>query len=335
MPIFGHSDFDAAFTPNVAFDAPQRGRVRVHQVRTSDVVLPTGQLIACDPSDRMLDCGPFDRWVRPGAYPVDLSLVEYGFGEQDAYRVACAKLILGEGPPVRWEMALQPGERLDDLPLGGFHGYGVDGGTGCFIDQQTANHLSTDDWENLWIDRMVEMLCSRDGNRKYWGCLEIDPQSGGNVVFFDSGDGDGAYPSYWGLDRTGAVSALVTDFGMLIETLHRSVEFNIRDHLGHTLSHPDFAALKVSPRIVPLDSAPDSGLHVELHGNGSPCSVSVVSNGIEHRGDGPRIWYNPEIWAMSYVLNEPLSPDAKLVIRYRVGCQALEPIYDADDLLES
>lgn len=35
------------------------------------------------------------------------------------------------------------------------------------------------------------------------------------LLFFSSGDGDGAYPSYWGFDDAGQLCCLMTDFRIL------------------------------------------------------------------------------------------------------------------------
>jgi Protein of unknown function (DUF4241) len=45
--------------------------------------------------------------------------------------------------------------------------------------------------------------------------VDVDPGSGTNVVAFSSGFGDGAYPSFVGLDRDGRPAVVLTDFGVL------------------------------------------------------------------------------------------------------------------------
>jgi hypothetical protein len=57
----------------------------------------------------------------------------------------------------------------------------------------------------------------RDGLVGAKNCADfvLDPDSGLNVVFFTSGDGDGEYASYWGYDAVSDLACLVTDFGLL------------------------------------------------------------------------------------------------------------------------
>ena len=45
--------------------------------------------------------------------------------------------------------------------------------------------------------------------------VTVDPASGANVIGFSSGFGDGAYPSWFGLDANGDPLVLLTDFGIL------------------------------------------------------------------------------------------------------------------------
>ncbi len=43
----------------------------------------------------------------------------------------------------------------------------------------------------------------------------VDEATGANVIGFSSGFGDGAYPSWFGLDAGGAPIVLLTDFAIL------------------------------------------------------------------------------------------------------------------------
>jgi hypothetical protein len=176
-----------------------------------ELVLPTGRIVACDPFLVFGDEEPFTRGVAPGRYPVLVNVVE---AEGDA-RVGYAIVRFGERPPVRWEMALVPGQDAGMLGEGEFFGYGVDAGTGCFMDAQVARVLAERATEeNEHNGDLLEAMEKTYVHTWSWVDVVLDPATGANVVVFSSGWGDGSYPSFWGFDEGGAVACLVTDFGI-------------------------------------------------------------------------------------------------------------------------
>jgi hypothetical protein len=187
----------------------KRPTLKLHTL--GELVLPTGRIVACDPFLAYGDEEPFTRGVAPGRYPVLVNVAE---DEGDA-RVAYAIVRFGGRPPVRWEMALLPGQDTGALGEGEFFGYGVDAGTGCFMDAQVVPVLverSTE--ENEHNGDLVEAMEKTYVHTWSWLDVVLDPATGANVVAFSSGWGDGSYPSFWGFDETGAVACLVTDFGL-------------------------------------------------------------------------------------------------------------------------
>jgi hypothetical protein len=65
---------------------------------------------------------------------------------------------------------------------------------------------------------LLELVNRAGYDKRPAASLCIDARSGGNLVAFRSGAGDGSYGVYVGYDASGAVAAFVTDFG-LIEAL--------------------------------------------------------------------------------------------------------------------
>jgi Protein of unknown function (DUF4241) len=187
-------------------------RLTLHDL--GELVLPTGQVVACDPFVVSKNEEPFTVRVRPGRYPVSVNVARF---DSDDQRVAYSILRLSDAAPVRWEMALLPGQSADGLKDDEFHGYGVDSGTGCFMDVEAARILAVgSNWENEHHEALEEM------NKTYvhtwaWVNTVLDPARSANVVAFSSGYGDGTYPSYWGYDANGQVACLVTDFGVFYE----------------------------------------------------------------------------------------------------------------------
>jgi hypothetical protein len=116
-------------------------------------------------------------------------------------------------------------------------GYYVDGGAGCFIDEWTVNWLVAD--QKIFAGRRQQI--TKAGQNDYdsyraalppalrpIGDIErrgktdiIDLETGANIAQFRSGIGDGCYSSYFGLTERGNAAWLVTDFGLLPDSVHR------------------------------------------------------------------------------------------------------------------
>ena len=152
--------------------------------------LPSGRLVAADPSS--LDHGeePFTVTVAPGRYPVTISLATFT-DDPGHRRVAAARLRVADSPTVTWELAVRAGQNVLDLGAGEFFGFGVDAGLGCFVDEDNRERLAGE-WERLDFDRFATL-------------------PGGDLVAWSSGWGDGAYPTWTGRDASGAVTCFVAD----------------------------------------------------------------------------------------------------------------------------
>jgi hypothetical protein len=130
-PSLVHSDFEAAFTKGNAFRT-RDGKIPMRQIVVGNLVAPSGKIIACDPM--ALAFGPpepFRRVAPRGTHTVLLAIAKFKkIGEV----VACARIQFARRKPVRWELATKPGQKLSELGPDEVYGFGVDGGTGCFVD---------------------------------------------------------------------------------------------------------------------------------------------------------------------------------------------------------
>ena len=151
--------------------------------------------------------------------------------------------------PIRWELAI-----LDPHRSMKHQGYGVDSGTGGFLDLDVALALKQlaepdpdayraakqESNEAAWrldseaLDRFEQEFCDRliaemqknekaAANEVYpydrkgdWANLHID-NTKANVIAFSSGWGDGGYASYWGYDSANNITCIVTDFALFYE----------------------------------------------------------------------------------------------------------------------
>lgn len=173
--------------------------------------LPTGRIVANDPCV-FFETDEFTISVKPGSYPVSIFVACSSSGDK---RVALAMLELSDKKAVKWEMALVKNQIIDNLTGSddGYFGYGVDSGTGGFMDKQTADQIS-----ERGLDVYELFQAQFDGTYVHTYSYAIGSIDGGgdnDVAAFSSGWGDGCYPSYFGYDESGEPCALVTDFLIL------------------------------------------------------------------------------------------------------------------------
>lgn len=181
--------------------------------KIGELRLTSGKLVACDPLVFLLGTEGFNTDLKPGCYPVILS-VAYNQNNEEPI-VAYAMLRLNEQTPVRWKMATKPGEDLTKLKEGEAFGYYVDSGIGCFMDADAAQVLvdstleAETDEEDL-TSELDELLEQNTSLGFMWANMCIDKSTGANVIAFSVGVGDGFYPSYFGYDADNNIVSVVT-----------------------------------------------------------------------------------------------------------------------------
>lgn len=189
----------------------QNGKIAFTRRTVADLVISSGELVACDP----LTCPeslPFTTRVAPGRYPLDLSIAEIGGEDQ---RVAFAILTLSSQPPSTWDLLTIEGQDITTLAADQFFGYGVDSGTGCFMDREARDALLQQmaqeaDYFEVLIAELEKTY------RHTWSWMNL-PFGPANLVAFSTGYGDGAYATYGGYDSDGHLAVIVTDFGVVDE----------------------------------------------------------------------------------------------------------------------
>jgi hypothetical protein len=189
-------------------DGYRMGEMTLYHHNVGDLVLPSGQLVGCDPF-MVPDASPFRLSVPRGEFPVTLSIAH----TKTDQRVAFATLRLAQTRPASWEMLTVGNQETSTLKEGELFGYGVDSGTGCFMDLSTCRALAERmaEQQNFYETLMAEMDKTY---KSTWSWLDTKLGEG-NLVVFPSGYGDGLYATYAGRDCDGQVSVVVTDFGVL------------------------------------------------------------------------------------------------------------------------
>jgi hypothetical protein len=187
------------------------GPVQMKSVQIGELVMTSGAVVATDPIVISM-LTPFTQRVPNGRHPVSLAIAELGTDE----RIAFARVQFSRRSPVTWKMAAMEGQDPASLGPGNYFGYGVDGATGCFMDYDAGALMGQRYQEEgpyfAFGDLITDAMEESYRDTRQWGVVHPIEGRDENIVCFTSGYGDGAYPSFFGLDADGAVAQLVTDF---------------------------------------------------------------------------------------------------------------------------
>lgn len=187
----------------------------IEQHRLDDVVLPTGQVVGCDPLVNADSAMPFTATVPPGRYPLRAWVAVLNrdgdrAGQEWQRRVVALQLVIGDEPVATWRPALIAGQDAADLAGDEFFGYPVDAGTGTLADLVAVRALASWDYDRLEDVYIPDAIPTAPVPGAI-GAVTDEP-SGANVVTVTSGWGDGAYPTFIGYTASGSVATVVTDF---------------------------------------------------------------------------------------------------------------------------
>jgi len=208
--------FQMLFTKNTKTDV----------IRAGEADFPTGEVVLADPIDYLGTKYEtvLNKRIPAGGYPVELSVCR---SRIVGLRVAGARLVIGNRPAARYEIAMPKGYEREDLGKPKvLTVFGVDTGLACFADAQTSEESSVffEKWQkenpgkNKYNDYFAPLFRKsyeenpeiqiREGNFCTWQL----PGTGQRTVLFSSGMGDGIYSGYWGLDADGEIVSLTVPF---------------------------------------------------------------------------------------------------------------------------
>lgn len=167
------------------------------------IKIESGKIVACDPIV-MKDATPFTHIFPKGEFPVHLAMAKI----YDYERVAFSRIVFSDKPIAKWEFALLAGQKPISLNDSSAYCYGVDAGTGLFIDSLSKalfDKKSQSEWQHVFVTK-----ASKNGDKGF-----IHEFEGHNLATFTTGLGDGCYSTYIGFDKEGKVCQLLTDFGII------------------------------------------------------------------------------------------------------------------------
>jgi hypothetical protein len=213
-----------AYAPNprhveIAFSSQsllQYGKPVEFQCREIGHLLVTSGAVAASDPFVSPNPPPYTQAIPAGRYPVSIAIACFGTGEERDERVAFARVELSRSPALSWTMALTEGQDPSALEYDGYFGYGVDAGTGCFMDPVAGQLLAERmDREDEYFNVIIEGMETTYRSTRSWFDWRPSSERDENIICFSSGWGDGSYPSSFGFSADGHLCALVTDFFVL------------------------------------------------------------------------------------------------------------------------
>ncbi|MET3606774.1 DUF4241 domain-containing protein [Mucilaginibacter rubeus] len=210
---------------NMVFDNAIVDGTKIELLEMGKLSIPTGKVVACDPLTTP-NPKPFTKTITPGQYPVKIYIAKT---EKSGDRYAIAKLEFSSEKADRWILATQDGDDISKLTdKDDFLGFPVDAGLACFFDDKVGreyrkfeNDLMTKHpGGNIYDDFLAAEFKknAKEPNNPNdagdWVNLKI-PNTNDNIVMFQSGYGDGTYPSYWGVTKNNKIVSLIIDFLVL------------------------------------------------------------------------------------------------------------------------
>jgi Protein of unknown function (DUF4241) len=211
------SDLDAMFRPGMRYALPGGNKAdKIHEVvvevrQAGQLQLSSGRLVVADPAWLDTTLEPFTVAVDPGVYPVILAVIRFKDGPAHR-RVAAARLLVRTEPVATWELALRPGQDPRMLGDNELFGFAVDSGTACLHDAAATAVMAGMITDAAW-DGFVD--AHGDKLLRNYPVEVIDPGSGANLIAFQSGWGDGYYPTWIGRTAAGQVAGFVADMLVL------------------------------------------------------------------------------------------------------------------------
>ena len=189
----------------------QPGRVapiNLYGVTICKIKIASGHIIACDPLHTNEYGKPYTQLFPTGEFPVQLSIAQTG----DEDMVAFARINFSDEPVAKWELALLEGQKPIPVADEDIHGFGIDGGIGIFVDEETKKALE----KSKLIDDELYNPLIKEMDKHYHNTWRYTVYNFGehNLAAFTTGTGDGKYATYIGFDANGKVCRLVSDFGL-------------------------------------------------------------------------------------------------------------------------
>lgn len=210
--------FETAFVDGTSFEQ-EHYNYELYSQEIGTLHVKTGKIVANDPLV-MFETESFTETFPTGVFPVQLAIAKVsatagvaseGEEQQPDERVAYARIVFANRPVASWKMAVWENSDITQLAANEFFGYGVDSGTGSFMDASACQLLEQESEKNdQFFETLSEEMDKTYKHTRSWYVKDLG--NGNQVAMFSTGWGDGSYASYIGMDEEGQIVRLVTDF---------------------------------------------------------------------------------------------------------------------------
>ena len=208
-----------AFALVLGGDEAARATAKLTRIDLGRINLPSGRIIAADGLTVEADHASYLQVVAPGEYPVRLHVRDDPDWGQ---RVAVAELRFAEGTVARWANALVAGND-PSAEEGLLFGFVVDAGVAAFMSVE-ARDAYVKDMETAeaeiedFTDFYTDVIAAAFGDTRPSAAIyTVKTDATQKIALFESGLGDGTYPSYFGYDAEGKPLVLMTTFFVIEE----------------------------------------------------------------------------------------------------------------------
>ena len=208
---------------NIFFTKSEYKETPLSLLNLGEIDVPTGNIIVCDPLTSYYDAIPLTKNVKPGKYPVTISVADT---KDSGQLYAAAKLEFTKTIPTKWVLALNKEQDINELKdQYDYFGFPVDAGLGCFLDVETQKYFKQFDDKfhkenpdfNIYDDLLADEFKKNAVNPNdindcgNWVNYHLPNKPNLNIIMFQTGSGDGVYPAYWGIADNGEICSLVID----------------------------------------------------------------------------------------------------------------------------
>jgi len=178
--------------------------------------LSSGKVVTCDPLVYH-DPKPFVDSVPSGKYPV---ILHYSEGS-----IAYAELRISNNHVEKWKLATTDNQDISTLKENEIFGFPVDAGLGCFMDEETLKILEwhatqleeeIENYNNYFDDYLDDIL-----EDSHYCINKPFDNIDNNVIIFESGWGDGFYPTYIGFDKENNPVKYIIEFINIEDKSHQ------------------------------------------------------------------------------------------------------------------
>ncbi len=206
------------------FASERVGGMEMSVIQAGACSVPSGRMLVRDPMSYLADPRekPYLDGCPKGEFGAEIAVVTAD--GKDSY--AACRVKFSEEPAVSYYEALVGYEDIYRMEPGEYFGFETESGLACFCDEEA--HQAFCEWIGMMLEDDPDFelysdvleqafLENRDAHPEHQGpsgdwIRWTIPETDLSVIIVQAGNGEGAYPVYWGYDAQGKVCQIVAQF---------------------------------------------------------------------------------------------------------------------------